>query len=139
MIDINELSVASGCSASKIRYYEEVGLIESVGRKGLRRLFERDTLSRLSLIRLAQIAGFSLQEIRDLFSRNQASGFDRAALIEKAEQLDQHILQLTKLRDGLRHIADCQAESQLECPRFQRIMKVALKKAPKTGKRRLTN
>ena len=128
MIDINELSVLSGCSASKIRYYEELDLIRSNGRKGLRRLFERDVLTRLSLIRLAQIAGFSLQEIRGFIGHNCAPTFDRVALIDKAEQLDQHIKQLAKLRDGLRHIANCQAESPLECPRFKRIMSVALQK-----------
>lgn len=130
MIDISELAHQSGCPASKIRYYEEIGLIRSVGRKGLKRLFEPSTLMRLSIIRLAQIGKFSLSEIRTLIGCDGAPKFDRNALLAKADELEEQIGQLTTLREGLRHIANCQADSQLECPRFRRIMNIALQKFP---------
>ncbi|WP_350339236.1 MerR family transcriptional regulator [Zhongshania sp. BJYM1] len=36
--------------SATLRYYEEKGLIQSSGRKGLRRLFKAEVLDRLALI-----------------------------------------------------------------------------------------
>ena len=35
LLDIGEVARRSGVSVSTLRYYEEIGLIESVGRHGL--------------------------------------------------------------------------------------------------------
>lgn len=126
MLDISELSRQSGIAASKIRYYEEIGLIQSVGRKGLRRVFEPEVLSRLSLIALGQIAGFSLAEIREMLGPKGQPSIDRDMLGAKADILDRRIKELSVLRDGLRHVMTCTAPSHLECPTFQRLMRIAL-------------
>jgi DNA-binding transcriptional MerR regulator len=60
-MDIAEVARRSGLPASTLRFYDETGLIRSVGRKGLRRLFEPAVLERLSLIALGRNAGFSLE------------------------------------------------------------------------------
>ncbi|MGB3146448.1 MAG: MerR family DNA-binding transcriptional regulator, partial [Paracoccaceae bacterium] len=39
ILDIGELSEAARLPASALRYYEELGLIQSIGRHGLRRQF----------------------------------------------------------------------------------------------------
>ena len=49
-MDIAEVARRSGLPASTLRYYEERGLISSVGRQGLRRLFHPTVLERLALI-----------------------------------------------------------------------------------------
>ena len=85
MLDISELSRKSGIPASKLRYYEEVGLIRSVGRNGLRRVFETSVLTRLSLIALGQVAGFSLAEMRDMLGTQRQSEIDREAVSAKAD------------------------------------------------------
>ena len=54
-MDINEVSKASGLPASTLRYYEEKGLIRSIGRNGLRRVFAESVLQRLSLIALGML------------------------------------------------------------------------------------
>ncbi|MDT8895887.1 helix-turn-helix domain-containing protein [Halomonas sp. I1] len=126
MLDISELSRKSGVPASKLRYYEEVGLIRSVGRKGLRRVFDDAVLPRLALIALGQAAGFSLAEIRDMLGEERRPRIDRDMLSDKADALDRHIEELSALRDGLRHAASCTAPSHLECPTFQRLMRIAL-------------
>lgn len=128
MIDISELSRRSGFPASKLRYYEEIGLIRSSGRKGLKRLFEEEVTVRLALIALGQSAGFPLVEIRALIGAEGRPALDRAALGQKADALDDQIRELTALRDGIRHIMTCSAENHLDCPRFRRIMRVALKR-----------
>lgn len=126
MLDISELSRKSDVPASKLRYYEEVGLIRSVGRKGLRRVFDDSVPPRLALIALGQAAGFSLAEIRDMLGEDRRPRIDRDMLSDKADALDRHIEELSALRDGLRHAASCTAPSHLECPAFQRLMRIAL-------------
>lgn len=134
MIDISELSRLSGFPASKLRYYEEIGLIRSAGRRGLKRLYESEVKTRISLIALAQTAGFSLSEIKKMIGTEGSPDLDRNALAAKADAIDVTIRELTTLRDGLRHVMNCTAPNQLDCPRFQRIMRVALTRK-RTGAR----
>src|SRR5262245_22462791 len=49
LLDIGEVARRSGVPASTLRFYDEQGLIASVGRRGLRRLFEPEVLQRLAL------------------------------------------------------------------------------------------
>lgn len=115
MMDISEVSKHSGLAASKLRYYEEKDLISSVGRRGLRRLFDDNILERLSLIALGQRAGFSLNEIAAMFTPDGVA-IDRNQLSAKAEELDRTIKKLEAMRDGLRHAAKCPAPSHLDRP-----------------------
>jgi len=64
---IGELARHSGLAASRIRFYEASGLIDTVQRKanGYRE-YPEQTLHTLGLISCAQQAGFSLEEIRQL-------------------------------------------------------------------------
>jgi DNA-binding transcriptional MerR regulator len=124
-LDINEVARRSGVPASALRYYEQKGLIASVGRRGLRRLFDPDVLQRLMLIALGRAAGFSLDEIAAMFTADGRPQIDRQALAVKADELDRTIRKLSAMREGLRHAAACRAPSHLECPSFQRLLRVA--------------
>ncbi|WP_120631374.1 helix-turn-helix domain-containing protein [Ruegeria sp. EL01] len=135
MLDISELSHLSGFSASKLRYYEEVGLIRSAGRRGLKRLYENEVKTRISLIVLAQTAGFSLSEIKEMIGADGRPALERNALAAKADAIDVTIRELSALRDGLRHVMNCTAPHHLDCPRFQRIMRVALTKKRTNAKK----
>lgn len=129
-LDIAEVARRSGMAASKLRFYEEKGLIASVGRRGLKRLFDPGVLERLSLIALAQTAGFSLDEIGGMFGEDGRPRLDRLQLSAKADELDQTVRRLGALRDGLRHAAACPAPSHMECPTFQRLLKTAVSRRP---------
>jgi DNA-binding transcriptional MerR regulator len=124
-MDIGMVARASGVPASTLRYYEERGLIASVGRHGLRRTFEPRVVERLALIALGRAAGFSLDEIARIFASGGRPKIDRQLLAGKADELDHTIRQLSAMRDGLRHAAACPAPSHLECPTFRRLMNVA--------------
>lgn len=121
-MDIVEVSRRSGLPASALRHYEAKGLIRSVGRSGLRRVFDRSVLERLSLIALGRAAGFSLDEIARMFSVDGRVRIDRQLLADKARELDVTIHRLVALRRGLRHAADCPAPSHMECPTFRRLL-----------------
>ena len=124
-MDIAQVVKQSGIPASTLRYYEEKGLIASVGRQGLRRTFSPNILERLALISLGQAAGFTLDEISLMFTSEGGPRIDRKMLLEKAEQIDRTIQQLSAMRDGLKHVAACSAPSHLECHSFRRLMKAA--------------
>ncbi|OUR79091.1 MerR family transcriptional regulator [Alphaproteobacteria bacterium 46_93_T64] len=123
-LDIGDVVKRSGLPASTLRFYEEKGLIKSVGRNGLRRIFDANVLDQLAIIALGRSAGFSLDENADMFT-DRVPKIDRKQLLGKAEQLDKTIKQLAAMRDGLRHAADCSAPSHIECPKFQRLLRAA--------------
>lgn len=132
-LDIAEVARRSGMAASKLRFYEEKGLIASVGRRGLKRLFDPGVLERLSLIALARTAGFSLDEIGGMFGEDDRPRLDRVQLSAKADDLDRTVRRLSALRDGLRHAAACPAPSHMECPTFQRLLRTAIPRQPDHG------
>lgn len=138
-MDINQVARASGVPASTLRFYEEKGLIASVGRRGLRRTFEPRVVERLALIALGRAAGFSLDEIARMFAPDGRPKIDRRLLSGKADELDHTIRRLSAMRDGLRHAVACPAPSHMECPTFRRLMTAAAsgarrahKKSPRT-------
>jgi DNA-binding transcriptional MerR regulator len=128
-VDIAEVARRSGVPASTLRYYEEKGLIASAGRQGLRRRFTPGVLDQLALIALGQAAGFSLDEIRAMFSPAGQPNIDRRMLAAKADEIDGRIKRLKAMSDGLRHAAVCPAPSHAECPTFQRLLGAAARGA----------
>jgi DNA-binding transcriptional MerR regulator len=124
-VDITEVARRSGLPASTLRFYEEKGLITSIGRRSLHRVFDPGVLERLALIALGRSAGFSLDEIALMFAPDGRPRIDRRKLAAKAEELDGTIRKLTEMRDSLRHAAACRAPSHMECPTFRRILRAA--------------
>jgi len=124
-MDIAQVARQSGVPASTLRFYEARGLIRSIGRRGLRRLFGADVLERLALILLGRSAGLSLDEIAGMLTQDGSPRIDRQLLAGKAEALDVKIRQLSAMRDGLRHAAACSAPSHMECPTFRRLLSIA--------------
>lgn len=79
-VDIAEVTQRTGLPASTLRFYEEKGRIRAIGRRGLRRLFDPDILERLALISLGRTAGFSLEEIGQMFNADAWPQLDRSML-----------------------------------------------------------
>ncbi|MDH0893007.1 MULTISPECIES: helix-turn-helix domain-containing protein [unclassified Pseudomonas] len=128
-MDIGKVARWSGLPASTLRYYEEKGLIRSIGRNGLRRVFGESVIQRLALIALGRSAGFSLDDIAAMLATEGGANIDRGQLARKADELDQTIRRLSAIRDGLRHAASCPASDHLACPKFQRLMDLAARQA----------
>ncbi len=124
-MDITEVTRRSGVPALTLRFYEEKGLIVSIGRRGLRRIFDPGVLERLALIAVGRAAGFSLEEIARMFAPDGRPRIDRQMLAAKAKELDGTIRRLSAMRDGLRHAAACPAPTHMECPTFRRILRAA--------------
>lgn len=126
LLDIGEMRRRSGLSASALRFYEVQGLIQSVARRGLRRLYEASVLDRLAFIAMAQASGFSLAEIKTLLGPNETDADLRRRLAGKAEEIEARIAQLASMCDRLRHATRCPCRRLVDCPKFMRIMKSSL-------------
>jgi DNA-binding transcriptional MerR regulator len=125
VMDIAEVARRSGLPASTLRYYEEKGLIASVGRDGLRRRFAPGVLDQLAFIALGRSAGFSLGEIASMFRADGRVSIDRRQLAAKADDIDRIARRLEAMGKGLRHAAVCPARNHFECPTFQRLLRAA--------------
>ena len=124
-MDIAEVARKSGVAASALRHYERKGLIHSLGPQGARRKFSPAVLDQLALIALGQAAGFSLDEIRVMFTPDGEPDIDRARLAAKADELEAMVVRLKAMIRGLRHAVVCPATSHAACPSFQKLLKAA--------------
>ena len=73
-LSIGDVARRTGIRPSALRYYEEVGLLPRAPRAGGRRRYGEQAVRMVEVLRVAQQAGFTLDEIRQLFH-----GFDAKA------------------------------------------------------------
>ena len=122
-LTIGEPASRSGVRTSTLRYYEERGLISSERTTGGQRLYARETLRRIAVIRAAQILGLTLEEIRKALDElPQARTPDRQDW-ERLSQtwhrsLDSRIAGLEALRDKLSGCIGCGCLSLESCSLF---------------------
>ena len=89
---IGELAARVGLTERTIRYYEELGLLESVKRlDGGVRVYTDDDVRRLRYIRKLKTLGLSLQEMLELESMYQRHRSNRTVLPRLMELLDAHL------------------------------------------------
>uniref|UniRef100_A0AAU2VKA6 MerR family transcriptional regulator n=1 Tax=Streptomyces sp. NBC_00008 TaxID=2903610 RepID=A0AAU2VKA6_9ACTN len=108
-LGIGELARQVRMRPSALRYYESVGLLQPTGRVAGRRVYPAGTVRRIALIKMAQRAGFTLAEIRQLLDADAGRGATRQwrALAErKLPELDHFIQETRALRNA---VADCLA------------------------------
>ena len=119
-VSISEAARRTGVAASALRYYEERGLISSVRSSGNQRIYNRATLRRISLIRVAQSLGLSLREISEALAVLPDSKVPTKRDWERLSnewkhQLDQRIEQLQQMRDKLSGCIGCGCLSLQAC------------------------
>ena len=64
---IGEIAKRTGVRASALRYYEEAGILPAAARSAGRRFYDADAIRRIDVLRFAQQAGFTPEEIKTLF------------------------------------------------------------------------
>lgn len=120
LLDIAEVARQSGLAPSALRFYEKRGLITPAGRNGLRRTYRPEVVERLALIACARGAGFTIAEIARFLQATPSDTELRTRMAGKAQELEEDIARLTRMRDSLRHAATCMHEPLVECPDFKR-------------------
>jgi MerR family redox-sensitive transcriptional activator SoxR len=122
-LTIGELSERSSVAASALRYYEAEGLITATRTAGGQRRYTRDTLRRVSFIRVAQLVGLRLDEIGEALASLPGNRTPTADDWERLSnswrpRLDERIAILERLRDRLSGCIGCGCLSLDVCQLF---------------------
>ena len=126
-LDIREIADLSGINPSALRYYEKKGLIQPVGRNGLRRQYHENVLNKLQLIALGQAAGITLDELAAMFGSQAGVTIDRGLLLQRAKEIDATVRKLQLLSRGLKHAARCTQPEHRHCEEFKRVVAKGLR------------
>ncbi len=119
---IGEVAERAGVSVKTVRYYEEVGVIESAARTpGGYRDYDEGVLERLRFVRSAQAVGLTLGEIREVVAfreRGESPCTHVLGLLEThAAEVDRRIRELRNLRRELVTLAQrAKALDPDKCP-----------------------
>jgi DNA-binding transcriptional MerR regulator len=115
-LSISDVAAASGLRPSALRYYEEAGLISPAGRRGGRRIYRPDVVSRLALVALAQEVGFTVRETAALLGGHAN---DKERWREMAErklgEIDLQTERLQAMKRLLRAAAACECSGVDAC------------------------
>jgi MerR family mercuric resistance operon transcriptional regulator len=115
---IGNLARAGGVNVETVRYYQRRGLMAEPPRGNGARRYATADLERLRSIRAAQTAGFTLDEIGQLFALDTAQRdvVQRLAL-SRIAALDERIATLQQMREALTRLAvSCAADEDAPCP-----------------------
>jgi DNA-binding transcriptional MerR regulator len=107
---IGELSRMVNLTQRTIRYYEEIGLLQSVRRiENGKRVYTDDDVRRLKFINRLKVLGLSLAEMVELEKiyrqqRNNREIIPKLIVLldQRADQIDERIRQLTALKREIR-------------------------------------
>lgn len=104
-----QLAKRLGLNAEAIRYYEKEGLLPEPQRsESGYRLYDEETVKKLSFIKKAQALGFSLVEIQELLSLKENPDADRqdvrARVQNKLQELNEKMQNLESIRETLVHL-----------------------------------
>jgi MerR family redox-sensitive transcriptional activator SoxR len=119
-LTISAVARQVGLHTSAIRYYEQIGLLPRAQRVSRQRRYDSTVLYRLSVIQRAKRLGFTLDEIRRLFT-----GFENGARAsERWHKLSQHkLVELERLMEEMlmmqdllrRMMSKCHCETLEQC------------------------
>jgi MerR family transcriptional regulator, redox-sensitive transcriptional activator SoxR len=119
-LSIGEVAAQAGVRTSAIRYYEDVGILPEPERVGGRRRYSHTVVDQLRVIRFAQGAGLSLDEIRVLF---HGFGADVPPAVRwqelatnKLADLDRQVEQISRMRRALESTLSCGCLRIEDCP-----------------------
>jgi len=119
-LTIGELAKRSGVATSALRFYEERKLIHSERNAAGHRRYPRAALRRIAFIVFAQRIGLTLQEVSDELAKLPKHNVPTAADWGKLSsawkrRIDEKIVELEQLRDGLTRCIGCGCLSLKTC------------------------
>ncbi len=120
-LGVGKVAKRCGVKVSTLHFYEEIGLIESTRNEGNQRRYRSDVIRRVSIIKAAQKMGVSLGAIKQAFATlpNQRTPSQRdwqKLSLAWRDELNEHILQLERLRDLMTGCIGCGCLSMKNCP-----------------------
>lgn len=121
-LTIGEVAVRAGVRASSVRHWEAVGVLPLPERASGARRYGPQVLEDIERITVAQRAGFSLAEIRELLdgvrSADVPGDHVRVLGARKLTELDALIERATAVRGWLQSATDCRCPTLADCGLF---------------------
>ncbi|WP_333829346.1 redox-sensitive transcriptional activator SoxR [Pararhodobacter sp.] len=120
-LSVGEVADRTGLPVSTLHFYERKGLIASMRNSANHRVYRREVLRRVSVIKVAQSVGVPLAEIAEALSGLPAHSVpdtDDWARISEVwhDDLTRRIKLLTALRDKMAMCIGCGCLSVKRCP-----------------------
>jgi MerR family copper efflux transcriptional regulator len=118
---IGELAARFGLATHVLRHWEDMGLLSPARRVAGRRVYGPTHVTRVAEITLGKDAGFSLEQLRELFA---APDLDQRRDVLRAQlaQVRQRIARLRMSQTLLEHGLRCRHPDYQSCPRFQAMV-----------------
>ncbi|SCL35293.1 DNA-binding transcriptional regulator, MerR family [Micromonospora rhizosphaerae] len=118
---IGELAARFGLATHVLRHWEDVGLLSPARRVAGRRVYGAAHVTRVAEILLGKDAGFTLEQLRKLFT---APNRDRRREVLRGQlaQVRERIARLTLSQTLLEHALRCRHPDYQSCPRFQAMV-----------------
>jgi MerR family redox-sensitive transcriptional activator SoxR len=121
-LTIGEVARRAGVAASTIRYYESIDLLPKPIRERGQRRYEESVLGKLGFIGVAQSAGFSLDQIKELvegIDEGESMGTAMRSLSTRKLDEVEELLERTKAMKGWLEVAkECGCMTPAECALF---------------------
>ncbi|HEU4656073.1 MAG TPA: MerR family transcriptional regulator [Capillimicrobium sp.] len=120
---IGEVAERAGVRVSLIRYYEAIGLLPEPGRVSGQRRYDESVLRRLAVIDVAQRAGLSLEEIKELVDHGNDPLSERLRELaqRRLPEIDALIDRAQRVRTWLRDASTCGCARIDECTLFDDV------------------
>jgi MerR family copper efflux transcriptional regulator len=121
-MNIGQAAAATGVSAKRIRYYEQIGLVYSAARsESGYRVYDQQDIHALRFVHRARGLGFSLPEIETLLAlwhdSKRSSADVKAVALAHVEELQTKIAELQSMADTLLELANrCDGGARPNCP-----------------------
>jgi MerR family transcriptional regulator, redox-sensitive transcriptional activator SoxR len=117
---IGEVARRAGVRVSLIRYYEEIGLLPEPARLSGQRRYDETVLRRLAVIDVAQRAGLTLDEIRELVEHGNDPMNERLRQLaaRRLPEIDALIDRAERVRAWLQTARACGCQSIDDCALF---------------------
>lgn len=106
MMMIGEVAGRAGLAASTLRYYESAGLLPSPKRSNGRRRYGEEVFRRLTVIRVAREAGFTIAEVRTLLGSVEEGAPISARWRELAERKLVEVEALIERAQGMKRLLE---------------------------------
>jgi len=117
---IGDVARRAGVRVSLLRYYEEIGLLPEAPRVSGQRRYDESVLRRLAVIDVAQRAGLSLDEIRELLDHGNDPMSDRLRELadRRLPEIDALIDRAQRVRAWLGAATTCKCQRIDDCALF---------------------
>lgn len=118
-MNIGQVAKRVDLPTSTIRYYESIGILPEPSRKNGRRIYDEAIIERLQTIQVAKKAGFTLDEIAELFNSHALGGHFsekwKSIAQGKLAELDELIARAEVMQQFIHQGLACDCTSMSEC------------------------